>query len=65
MPCPFYSKAENECALLPIAPTADDDRPEQQDEPEVIDRAVCLDTREAFRSCSIFKRQAIEETRAY
>jgi len=65
MPCPFYSKSESECALLPVAPLVDDDHPEQQEEPEVIDQAVCLDRQGAYRNCSIFRRQAIEQTRAY
>ena len=65
MPCPFYSRSENECALLPVAPLADDDQPEQQEEPEVIDPAVCLDRQGAFRECSIFKRHDIEQARAY
>jgi hypothetical protein len=66
MPCPFYSKADNECTLLVVAPVADDDQPEQDEpEPEVVDRNLCLDRHGAHRGCAIFTRRAIEQTRAY
>jgi hypothetical protein len=64
MPCPFYSKADNECSLLAVASLDDDDHPEQ-DEPEPVDLALCLDNTGAFRNCEIFKRRAIEQHRAF
>ena len=64
MPCPFYSQDDNECSLLAVASLDDDDRPEQ-DEPEPVDLALCLDNRSAFHNCDIYKRHAIEQTRAF
>jgi hypothetical protein len=64
MSCPFYSKTDNECALLPVAPLEDDDQPEQ-DEPEAIDRTLCLDPHGGFRNCPIFRRRTIEQARAF
>lgn len=64
MPCPFYSKADNECSLLSVARLSDDDHPEQE-EPEAVDLALCLGRGDEHRTCAIFRRRAVEQTRAF
>lgn len=63
MPCPLYSKREQECLLL--AQVAAEDEEDAMAEVERMRADHCLGGGDEFRACPIFRRLTVESTKAY
>ena len=55
MPCPHFSREDNDCLLLQEAPEPDEDHADAApDEP--VEREWCLAPDESYRNCPVFQR---------
>ena len=63
MPCPLYSKRQQECLLLDQAAIDEDD--DGTSEADRLRLDLCLGDSKEHLACPVFQRQAIERTKAY
>ncbi|UCH35489.1 MAG: hypothetical protein JSV65_03820 [Armatimonadota bacterium] len=63
MACPLYSTHEQECLLLNQAAVEDDE--DVVSEADRLQQDFCLGTGNEHLACPIYRRRAIERTKAY
>jgi len=63
MPCPLYSKREQECLLLNEAAVEDDEN--VVSEAERVRQDFCLGSGKEYAACPVFRRLAVEREKAY
>ena len=59
MPCPHYSRENNDCALLQEAPQDDEESTPAPPEDHML-RDWCVVSEQAYRNCPVYRRYLAE-----
>ncbi len=60
MPCPHFSREDNDCQLRPAAVTEDEERRGRVLSDEPADLSLCLAQDASYRGCAVYRRQVAE-----